>query len=127
MASLIISLNIILIVILVVILNVSLRRYLVAGYWPLGDAGESRESKCSPVLNVMAEHVIETDIITVIPTFYNYQDIRTFYTVNTSQTFKVVTLYSPHGRKASLDLCQFFSFSSRRVQSVAVLTSVNAV
>ena len=102
----------------------SLRRYLVAGYWPLGDAGESRESKCSPVLNVMAEHVIETDIITVIPTFYNYQDIRTFYTVNTSQTFKVSNIVFT---SQSLDLCQFFSFSSRRVQSVAVLTSVNAV
>ena len=38
---------------------------------------------------MMAEHVLETDIITIIPTFYNYQDIRTFYTVNTSQIFKV--------------------------------------
>ena len=104
MASLIISLNIILIVILVVILNVilnvSLRRYLVAGYWPLGDAGKSRESKCSPVLNVMAEHVIETDIITVIPTFYNYQDIRTFYTVNTSQTFKVSNIVFTSRKKS---------------------------
>ena len=108
MASLIISLNIILIVILVVILNVilvvilnvSLRRYLVAGYWPLGDAGESRESKCSPVLNIMAEHVIETDIITVIPTFYNYQDIRTFYTVNTSQTFKVSNIVFTSRKKS---------------------------
>ena len=100
MASLIISLNIILIVILNVILNVSLRRYLVAGYWPLGDAGESRESKCSPVLNIMAEHVIETDIITVIPTFYNYQDIRTFYTVNTSQTFKVSNIVFTSRKKS---------------------------
>ena len=41
------------------------------------------------MLSMMAEHVLETDIITIIPTFYNYQDIRTFYTVNTSQTFKV--------------------------------------
>ena len=62
---------------------------MVAGYWPLGDTEVTRESRCGPVLSVMAEHVIETDIITVIPTFYNYQDIRTFYTVNTSQTFKV--------------------------------------
>lgn len=104
LASFIIILNIILIVILVVllnvILNVSLCRYLVAGYWPLGDAGESRESKCSPVLNVMAEHVIETDIITVIPTFYNYQDIRTFYTVNTSQTFKVSNIVFTSQKKS---------------------------
>ena len=41
------------------------------------------------MLSMMAEHVLETDIITIIPTFYNYQDIRTFYTVNTSQIFKV--------------------------------------
>ena len=40
------------------------------------------------MLSMMAEHVLETDIITIIPTFYNYQDIRTFYTVNTTQTFK---------------------------------------
>ena len=90
----------ILVVLLNVILNVSLCRYLVAGYWPLGDAGESRESKCSPVLNVMAEHVIETDIITVIPTFYNYQDIRTFYTVNTSQTFKVSNIVFTSQKKS---------------------------
>ena len=45
--------------------------------------------ECAPVLSMMAEHVLETDIITIIPTFYNYQDIRTFYTVNTSQIFKV--------------------------------------
>ena len=67
----------------------SLRRFMVAGYWPLVQVGASPVSRCQPVLSVMAEHVIETDIITVIPTFYNYQDIRTFYTVNTSQTFKV--------------------------------------
>lgn len=100
---------------------------MVAGYWPLGDTEATRESRCRPVLSVMAEHVIETDIITVIPTFYNYQDIRTFYTVNTSQTFKVRTFVSPYKSEASLDLCQFSSFSSRPVQSVAVLTSVNAV
>ena len=45
--------------------------------------------ECAPVLSMMAEHVLETDIITIIPAFYNYQDIRTFYTVNTSQIFKV--------------------------------------
>ena len=46
------------------------------------------------MLSMMAEHVLETDIITIIPTFYNYQDIRTFYTVNTSQIFKVHYLES---------------------------------
>ena len=60
-----------------------------AGYRPLEPSREGLVSNCGPVLSVMAEHVIETDIITIIPTFYNYQDIRTFYTVNTSQTFKV--------------------------------------
>ena len=60
--------------------------YLTAGYWPIrGDPGDER---CRPQLTVMAEYLIETDIITVIPTFYNFQDIRTFYTVNTTQTFK---------------------------------------
>ena len=41
------------------------------------------------MLSMMAEHVLETDIITIIPTFYNYQDLRTFFSVNTTQTFKV--------------------------------------
>ena len=101
---------------------------MVAGYWPLGDTEDTRESRCGPVLSVMAEHVIETDIITVIPTFYNYQDIRTFYTVNTSQTFKVGNLFLRYFiKQRSYNMCQFSSFSSRPVQSVAVLTSVNAV
>ena len=59
------------------------------GYWPNGGKHEEDEEQCRPALTVMAEYVVETDIITVIPTFYNFQDIRTFYTVNTTQTFKV--------------------------------------
>ena len=61
--------------------------YLVAGY--SRQPGHQKGRLCHPVLSLMAEYLIETDIITVIPTFYNYQDIRTFYTVNTSQIFKV--------------------------------------
>ena len=60
--------------------------YLVAGY--SGPQLPARAEGCHPVMSLMAEYLIETDIITVIPTFYNYQDIRTFYTVNTTQTFK---------------------------------------
>ena len=60
--------------------------YMAAGYH--GHHGH-RPSHCAPVLSVMAEYLIETDIITIIPTFYNFQDIRTFYTVNATQTFKV--------------------------------------
>ena len=54
--------------------------YLSAGHTP---------AACQPVISVMAEYLIETNIITVIPTFYNYQDLRTFFSVNTTQTFKV--------------------------------------
>ena len=60
--------------------------YLVAGY--TGPHITERTHTCHPMMSLMAEYLIETDIITVIPTFYNYQDIRTFYTVNTTQTFK---------------------------------------
>ena len=87
---------------------------MVAGYWPLGDTEATRESRCRPVLSVMAEHVIETDIITVIPTFYNYQDIRTFYTVNTSQTFKVGTIFSPFKREEALICVNFLVFRPGR-------------
>ena len=59
--------------------------YMVSGYH--GQPGHDA-NHCAPVLSVMAEYLIETDIITIIPTFYNFQDIRTFYTVNASQTFK---------------------------------------
>lgn len=61
--------------------------YLVAGYSQSHTTSQS--DSCHPVISLMAEYLIETDIITVIPTFYNYQDIRTFFTVNTTQTFKV--------------------------------------
>ena len=60
--------------------------YLAAGY--SGPQLPGRAEGCHPMMSLMAEYLIETDIITVIPTFYNYQDIRTFYTVNTTQTFK---------------------------------------
>ena len=60
--------------------------YLVAGYTRPGHS--QQDHGCHPLVSLMAEYLIETDIITVIPTFYNYQDIRTFYTVNTTQTFK---------------------------------------
>ena len=60
--------------------------YLVAGYTRPHNAQQTQD--CHPMMSLMAEYLIETDIITVIPTFYNYQDIRTFYTVNTTQTFK---------------------------------------
>ena len=58
--------------------------YLAAGYTARTERGD-----CQPVISVMAEYLVETNVITVIPTFYSYQDIRTFYTVNTTQTFKV--------------------------------------
>lgn len=58
--------------------------YLAAGYTAHTERGD-----CQPVISVMAEYLVETNVITVIPTFYSYQDIRTFYTVNTTQTFKV--------------------------------------
>ena len=61
--------------------------YLVAGY-TAPPQHSHQASRCHPMMSLMAEYLIETDIITVIPTFYNYQDIRTFYTVNTTQTFK---------------------------------------
>ena len=61
--------------------------YLVAGYTAPSQHSH-QDSRCHPMMSLMAEYLIETDIITVIPTFYNYQDIRTFYTVNTTQTFK---------------------------------------
>ena len=60
--------------------------YLVAGYTRPHHTQHTQG--CHPMVSLMAEYLIETDIITVIPTFYNYQDIRTFYTVNTTQTFK---------------------------------------
>jgi len=62
--------------------------YLVSGFRTIHHHPGDGEDRCRPVLSVMAEYVIETDLITIIPTFYNYQDIRTFYTVNTTQTFK---------------------------------------
>ena len=55
------------------------------------------------MLSMMAEHVLETDIITIIPTFYNYQDIRTFYTVNTSQIFKVLHYLESERASTNLD------------------------
>ena len=61
--------------------------YLVAGY-TTRPQHTHQASDCHPMMSLMAEYLIETDIITVIPTFYSYQDIRTFYTVNTTQTFK---------------------------------------
>ena len=66
--------------------------YLVAGYTRPGHS--QQDHGCHPLVSLMAEYLIETDIITVIPTFYNYQDIRTFYTVNTTQTFKARIIFS---------------------------------
>ena len=35
-----------------------------------------------------AEYVLEQDVINIVPSFHNYQDIRTYFTVHTRQTFK---------------------------------------
>ena len=86
------------------------------------------------MLSMMAEHVLETDIITIIPTFYNYQDIRTFYTVNTTQTFKARhSRHSLSNNKISqlLFLKQVtnphLSSLCRLELSAVVLTSLSAV
>ena len=97
--------------------------YLVAGY--TGPHITEQTHTCHPMMSLMAEYLIETDIITVIPTFYNYQDIRTFYTVNTTQTFKA---------RHSNNIISVFKFTNphpsslcRLELSVVVLTSLNAV
>ena len=43
---------------------------------------------CTTLLSGRAEYTIERDIITLIPTIHNYQDIRTFYTITNQQTYK---------------------------------------
>ena len=39
---------------------------------------------------------METNIITIIPIYNNYQDIRTFYTIKAQQTYRF-TLFHPPG------------------------------
>ena len=35
-----------------------------------------------------AEYIIQENIINIVPSFHNYQDIRTFFSVATRQTFR---------------------------------------
>ena len=46
------------------------------------------ERTCSTLLSGRAEYTKERDIITLIPTIHNYQDIKTFYTITNQQTYK---------------------------------------
>ena len=46
------------------------------------------ERSCSILLSGRAKYTVERDIITLIPTIHNYQDIRTFYTITNQQTYK---------------------------------------
>ena len=46
------------------------------------------ENRCSTEVTTRAEYILETNIITIIPVYNNYQDIRTFYTIQNQQTYK---------------------------------------
>ena len=35
-----------------------------------------------------AEYIIQDNLINIVPSFHNYQDIRTFFSVVTTQTFR---------------------------------------
>ena len=43
---------------------------------------------CSTEKTTREEYIMETNIITIIPIFNNYQDIRTFYTITAEQTYR---------------------------------------
>ena len=62
--------------------------FMVSGYISANLENHAQPENCSPQLSGMAEYLLETNIIRIIPSFYNYQDIKTFYTVKTSQTFQ---------------------------------------
>ena len=40
------------------------------------------------VVAARAEYMLEPDVINIVPSFHNYQDMRTFFTINTRQTFR---------------------------------------
>ena len=40
------------------------------------------------VVAARAEYMLEPDVINIVPSFHNYQDIRTFFSVITTQTFR---------------------------------------
>ena len=46
------------------------------------------ENLCRVEVTTRAEYIMETNIITIIPVYNNYQDIRTFYTIHTQQIYK---------------------------------------
>ena len=77
--------------------------YMVAGFTELDPAG--LQPGCGADLSVMAEYTLEPDIVTIIPTFNNFQDIRTFYTVNTSQTFSLWVPVGAVGGRVEITKC----------------------
>ena len=44
---------------------------------------------CFTEVTARAEYIMETNIITIIPIYNNYQDIRTFYTIKSQQTYRL--------------------------------------
>ena len=62
------------------------------GYWytllatdrDCGHAGDQAEV----LVAARAEYAVQQEVINIVPSFHNYQDIRTFFTVNTRQTFR---------------------------------------
>ena len=51
------------------------------------------EKLCSTEVMGRAEYIMEKNIITIIPIYHNYQDIRTFYTIKSQQTYRLKSLY----------------------------------
>ena len=43
---------------------------------------------CSTEVTTREEYIMETNIITIIPIYNNYQDIRTFSTIRAEQTYR---------------------------------------
>ena len=53
------------------------------------------EASCSTEVTARAEYIMETNIITIIPIYNNYQDIRTFYTIKAQQTYRFTLFHPP--------------------------------
>jgi len=52
------------------------------------DEEQQDDKLCSTEVMGRAEYIMETKIITIIPIYHNYQDIRTFYTIKRQQTYR---------------------------------------
>lgn len=98
------------------------------GNWYMMGATQQGENLCRVEVTTRAEYIMETNIITIIPVYNNYQDIRTFYTIHKQQIYKLSVPPGAWEGEAMISKCRVRG-GDQGVAScpIQLLTSTNTI